>query len=80
MAKKKGKAVAIHGMVTDVQANPIEGGTVACGKATTRTDVHGRFTLRAHPADTLRVAGAAYSPAQIPIDGRRTVSVRLMTR
>ncbi|MDY5087423.1 MAG: glycoside hydrolase family 3 N-terminal domain-containing protein [Alloprevotella sp.] len=80
VAKKKGKAVAIHGMVTDVQANPIEGATVACGKATTRTDVHGRFTLRAHPADTLRVSGAAYSPALVPIDGRRTVSVRLMTR
>ena len=80
VAKKKGKVVAIHGMVTDVQANPIEGATVTCGKATTRTDVHGRFTLRAHPADTLHVSGAAYSPALVPIDGRRTVNVRLMTR
>lgn len=78
--QKKGKTMTIQGLVTDVQANPVKDATVACGKAKVRTDVHGRFTLRALSTDTLHVTSEAHREAAVPVDGRRTVNVRLMTR
>lgn len=70
--------VVVHGIIRDVQANPLAGITVKVGKKKTVTDIHGQYQIKAMSTDTLLVQGQNYRPEIIALEGRQVIHVKLV--
>jgi TonB-linked SusC/RagA family outer membrane protein len=72
---------AIKGKVTDEQGAALPGATVKVkGKSTAvATDVNGNFSIQAASDDVLLINLLGFAPAEIPANGRTSVTVQLQT-
>ncbi|MDR2118398.1 MAG: carboxypeptidase-like regulatory domain-containing protein [Tannerellaceae bacterium] len=71
--------ISISGIVTDTNGEPVIGANVV-EKGTTNgsiTDLDGKFTMEVQPGAVLAVSYIGYSPLNVAVGNRRTLTIRL---
>jgi len=76
---ESGALIAVTGIVTDDNDNPVQGVTInikSSGIATT-SDAGGKFFIEAPPSAILVFSSVGYSPLEVAINGQSVINVKL---
>lgn len=73
------KKIQLNGIVTDLQGRPVGGAGITVGKekGEVATNTSGAFTVYTFPDATLLVSSIGYETIEIPVNGRKEVTIQL---